>query len=224
MHAFMPDDADTTAAAARLTRRGVAVAFALLVLWSMDAGAATIAVGVRRHGDAVEVEASARLSADLETAWRVLTDYDRYVDFIPDLRVSRVVSRRGGVVDVEQSGYAALWVLRIPLAITFEISEFPPTRLQSRAVGGSLRSLESNYQLTPTADGVRLDYKGLVDSGFALFGTIEERAVEESIARQFQALADAIERRSVTDAATPPAAARPLARESAASGAPQAAH
>jgi hypothetical protein len=33
----------------------------------------------------------------------VLTDCDRYVEFIPDLNVSRVVARNGATINVEQS-------------------------------------------------------------------------------------------------------------------------
>jgi hypothetical protein len=63
-------------------------------------------------------------------------------------------------------------------------------------VAGTLRALASSYALTPTASGVRLDYVGQVVAGFALFGYLEELAVQRNIARQFQALADEIERRS----------------------------
>jgi carbon monoxide dehydrogenase subunit G len=133
------------------------------------------------------------LNADVATAWRVLTDYDRYAEFIPDLRVSRVVARRGSTVTVEQSGDAA-WLFRFPLEVTYEISEVPPSRLQSRAVAGSLRSLVSSYTLTPANPGTRLDYIGHVEPGFALFGQIEQTVVERNVARQFQALTDEIER------------------------------
>jgi hypothetical protein len=57
-----------------------------------------------------------------------------------------------------------------------------------------LRSLTSNYALTPVPSGTRLDYLGRVAPGFELFGRIEQSAVEHNIARQFQALADEIER------------------------------
>jgi carbon monoxide dehydrogenase subunit G len=155
--------------------------------------AATIAVESERDGDAVKIHARAVLNADVATAWRVLTDYDRYAEFIPDLRVSRVVARRGSTVTVEQSGDAA-WLVRFPLEITYEINEVPPSRLQSRAVAGSLRSLVSSYTLTPANPGTRLDYSGHVEPGFALFGQIEQTVVERNVARQFQALADEMER------------------------------
>jgi hypothetical protein len=177
------------------TRIVVTVTLALLVA-AQPVAAATIAISTERDGDTIEIRASAVLHADVATAWRVLTDYNRYTEFIPDLRVSRVVARRGSIVTVEQSGDAALWLFKMPLDVTFEISEIPPNSLQSRAVAGSLRALVSSYALTPAASGIRLDYVGRVAPGFELFGRIEQVAVEQNVARQLQALADEIERRS----------------------------
>lgn len=178
------------------TRLVIAFALALVVVAAQPAAAATITISTRRDGDTIEVHASAVLNADLATAWHVLTDYNRYTEFIPDLRVSRVVARRGAIVTVEQSGDAALWLFRIPLDVTFEINETPPNSLQSRAVVGSLRALASSYALTPAAPGIRLDYAGRVALGFEFFGQFEQMAVEHNVSRQFQALADEIERRS----------------------------
>lgn len=177
----------------------LAAAFALVIAAAVAvpaASAATITVNVDHHGDAIDIRASAVLNADTATAWLVLTDYDRYPEFIPDLRVSRVVARRGPRVTVEQSGDAALWLLKLPLDITFEITERPPSALESRAVAGSLLALASNYRLTPVASGVRLDYEGHVATEFRFPGNVEQMAAQQNGARQFQALADEIERRS----------------------------
>jgi hypothetical protein len=173
----------------------VAFALALVVSAAQPADAATITISTERHGNTIDVHASVVLNADAATAWRVLTDYNRYTDFIPDLRVSRVVARRGATVTVEQSGDATLWLFKIPLDVTFEIDEIPPKSLQSRAVAGSLRALASSYVLTPAASAVHLDYAGRIAPGFELFGPIEQTVVEQNVARQFQALADEIERR-----------------------------
>ena len=183
---------DTTAGLAVLS------AFAFAVAVAQPVAAATITISAERDGDAIDIRASAMLNSDAATAWRVLTDYNRYTEFIPDLRLSRVVARDGSTVTVEQSGNAAIWLLRWPLDITFEIKEIPPSSLQSRAVAGSLRALTSSYALTPATPGIRLDYVGRVEPGFALFGNIEQTAVERNVARQFQALADEIERQGAT--------------------------
>ena len=177
------------------TRRAVAFALAFVVVAAQPVAAATITIVVERNGNTTDIRASAVLNANVATAWRVLTDYNRYTEFIPDLRVSRVVARRGATVTVEQSGDAALWLFKIPLNVTFEINEIPPNGLRSRAVAGSLRALASSYALMPAASGVRLDYVGRVAPGFELFGPLEQMAIEQNVARQFQALADEIERR-----------------------------
>ena len=175
---------------ARLAGFGIALAIAAPV------AAATITVSAERRADAIDVEASAVMNADPASAWRVLTDYERYVEFIPGLRVSRVVARSGTKVTVRQSGDAPVWWLPFSLDVTFEVTEIPPTRLQSRAVAGSLRSLESSYLLTPAGSGVRLRYAGRIASVYGLLGPVETFAVRQSVASQFQALADAIEQRS----------------------------
>lgn len=178
----------------RIARRVAAAAFVLAAIGAPCATAAAISVTLTRQGASVEIAASARLQSDAATAWRVLTDYERYVDFVPDLRVSRIVARGDGMVTVEQEGDATLWWLRVPLEITFEISEFPPSRLHSRAVAGSLRALDSTYVLRPAPTGIQLEYTGRIATGFALLGPVESLAVEENVTRQFRALVDAIER------------------------------
>ncbi len=190
--------ATTTGACARVARRALTMAMAMVMAMGVaQAGAAaTIDVTAERRGEGVEIHAHALLGADAASAWRVLTDYDRYAEFIPDLRMSRVIARRGTTVTVEQAGDARLWLLRTPLDITFEITESPPYGVQSRAVAGSLRALESRYLLTPASSGVHLDYTGDIASGFERFGHIEQYAVRHNVARQFQALADEIERRA----------------------------
>jgi len=165
------------------------------------AEAATIVLNAVRQGDAIAIEASAQLRADAGTAWRVLTAYDRYPEFIPDLHTSRVVARRGNTVTVEQTGTARVWVFPLPLEITFEVAEYPPNGLRSHAISGTLNALESSYALTPAAWGVRLEYVGQVAPGFGFFGPLELQAVKANAARQFNALADEIERQSA--AATP---------------------
>jgi hypothetical protein len=169
--------------------------FLLLALLAQGAAAATIAIDVTSVADQIEIEASVLLNADTETAWRVLTNYPRYVDFIPGLQECRVIARKGATVTVEQSGEVMLWLLHRQLDVTFEVTEVAPTRLDSRVVAGDLRAFSSHYVLTPAGGQVRLDYSGTLDSGLGLFGPIERLAVRQNVTRRFQALADEIERR-----------------------------
>lgn len=184
-----------------LRRLCAALAAAILCATAPFAHSASIVITAERRGDTIHIHANTRLQSDTETAWRVLTAYDRYPDFIPDLHASRIVARQGDTVTVEQSGDARLWQVPVPLDITFEIVESPPSGLHSRAISGNLRSMESSYTLTPGERGVSLDYVGHCAPGFEFMGSIELDAVKQNVARQFQALADEIERQSAELAA-----------------------
>jgi carbon monoxide dehydrogenase subunit G len=163
--------------------RATRLLFVLLALLARSAAAATIAISLANRADTIEIEGSAELNADAETAWRVLTDYERYVDFIPGLQESRVVARNGATVTVEETGDVKLWQLHMPLDVTFEITEMAPTGLVSRVVAGDLRALTSRYVLAPVGNRMRLEYTGELGSGLALFGAIERLAVKENVAR-----------------------------------------
>jgi ribosome-associated toxin RatA of RatAB toxin-antitoxin module len=164
--------------------------------------ASAVNVSVRRSGEAIVIEASAQLRADAATAWGVLTDYGAYASFIPGLRSSRVVMRRDASVTVEQTSDATLWSLRMPLDVTYRITEQPPYRLESHATARLMRALESSYVLTPNGFGVRLDYMGRLAAGNSLLGRLEQSVAEESAGRQFRALVEEIERRSATPRAS----------------------
>jgi hypothetical protein len=179
-----------------LARTALTVALVIVTGWARSAVPATISIVAEDHGDGIRIHAHARLRTDAGSAWRVLTDYDHYPEFIPDLRSSRVVARTGAIVVVEQSGDARMWLFRLPLDIRFEVTEAPPYGMRSRAVTGGRSVLESRYLLTPVSGGVQLDYFGDVAPGSDLFGLVEGYAVRLNIARQFHALADEIERRS----------------------------
>lgn len=193
----MQRNASRPAGRAPAAARLLAIAAAAITVGAAtptSAGAATIEIETNRRGEFVEIRATATVAVDAATAWRVLTAYDEYPRFIPDLRQSRVLARRGSVVTVEQSGDARLWWLHIPLEVTFEITESPPGSVQSRAVAGSMRALESRYVLSPLASGVALAYTGRVAPGYPLFGPLEEFAVRQNVTRQFRALVNEIER------------------------------
>src|SRR6185295_20195222 len=65
-----------------------------------------VSVEATRRDEALEVVCRALLDAPLDVVWRTLTDYDRLAEFIPGMRRSRVVERRGAVAVVEQLGEA----------------------------------------------------------------------------------------------------------------------
>lgn len=188
---------------------GVALAaalFAALPAYGVDA--ASIAWHASRGDGEVAIEASAIVDADVATVWRVLTDYAHYTQFIPDVRKSRVVSRQGSMVVVQQAIDASWGLVRAPVDLTYEITEDAPYGLVSHATGDCTCTLDSRYRLTAAGSLVRLDYRGrlALDGGVLAFA--ERAAGERTAARQFHALVEEIEKRADGGVASRPASHR----------------
>ena len=164
----------------------VALAFALI----RPAGAASTTWNADRDDGAILLHGTALLSADVATAWRVLTDYARYGEFIQGLRHS-VVRRDGTRVTVVQT-LSAPCLLHVPVELTWRIVESPPEELHSLLAEDRL-SVDGRYRLAAQANGVRLDYSGRMTPARSLAG-LGCVPGERMMAAEFEALAAEIER------------------------------
>lgn len=155
-------------------------------------------VRTERKGPLVEVRAEAVVRAVLPTVWATLTDYERLPEFIPGLRTSRVIARRGNTVTVQQSGVASLLFLEMPIEVTVESTETPP-RLAVRRIAGTVRQLQGSYEVEPLSGGrsVRLRWTGGIEPDMELPPLIGEAIVRLSIREQFEGMVAEIERREV---------------------------
>jgi hypothetical protein len=162
------------------------------------APAAEIAVQVTRDGEVFQVDASASIESGVEggvaRTWRVLTDYGRFAEFIPDLHSSRVVSRDGQQVVVEQKGEARVLFFSFPIDVRIAITEHPHERLVSHAVGGNFRELRSAYSLEAGQGRVLLRYTGRMVPDFFVPPLIGTLALRHNVETSFRALVAEIER------------------------------
>ena len=183
--------------------------FAAVLLLTLVAGAANSAssepinVEARREGDAVIVEAHALLHADLEIAWSVLTDYDRYAEFIPDLESSRIVARSGATVIVEQKGQVGFFLFRFPMEVTLSVTEVPRSGITSRAIAGTFREMTGSYTLVRDGDTLRFTYSGRMVPDFLLPPLIGTAAVKAAVKKQFGALVKQMQARRAAPAKPP---------------------
>jgi len=177
-----------------------ALAVVLLLLAAANAVPAELHVEARREGDAVLVEASAELRAEPRLAWEVLTRYDRYAEFVPDLRTSRIVERNGSSAIVEQSGVAGMFFYRFPMEVTLAITEEPFESVRCQSIAGNFRELSGLYRLQPTPQGVKFLYSGRLVPNFRLPPLVGLPAVRGSVERQLRALVQEIERRAAQEA------------------------
>jgi len=157
--------------------------------------AAEIQVNTTRQGDSFEVQATALIQADVADAWNVVTDYDRLADFIPGLQESKVVSRNGFSVLVDQSGEARLLFFKVPIRVRLTITEFPYGRVVSRAIAGNFKQMQGVYRLGARGKGMQLQYEGSFTPDFDLPPFIGTLVVRNTLEKRFAAMVREIERR-----------------------------
>ena len=170
-----------------------------LLLAAAPARAADIQVDVKRSGDVFTVEARAEFEGGIARTWEVLTDYGRYAEYIPELTHSRVLSRKGRQVQVEQKGEARFLFLSYPLDARLAVSEQPYERLSSRAVGGSFREMRNTYVLEAREGRVVLRYTGRLVPVFYVPPVIGTLALRHHVEAMFVALVEEMERRNASE-------------------------
>jgi len=181
-------------------RIGAALFFALFTLAVAPglvraASAGPIETRIERQGEYITVKASALMQVDARIAWEVLSDYDNLARFIPDMKSSRVVSREGNRVLVEQKGEFGFFFYRQPVDVTLEVLEQPPRRIDARRVAGNIRELETRYELGTSAAGVRFDYSGRFIPEFSVPPLFGMPIVRRIVERRFRAMVEEIVRR-----------------------------
>lgn len=154
-----------------------------------------VSVGATRRDEALEVVCRALVEAPLEVVWQTLTDYGRLAEFIPGMRRSRIVERRGAVAVVEQTGDAGFLFFRFPIEVTIESTERPPHALEARMLKGNLKRLEGAYRIEPQAGGkILLTWTGTIEA-LSMPPLLGELVMRSNIEDQFRGMVQEIDRR-----------------------------
>jgi hypothetical protein len=167
----------------------------LLVLLA-PAQAAEVAVHVTRSGDTFHIDASAEFDGTVARTWRVLTDYGRLAEFVPDMQLSRVVSRDGHRAVVEQKGEARVLFFSFPIDVRLAVTEHPYERVVSRAVAGNFREMNNAYSIEAGQGRILLRYQGSMVPDFYIPPLIGTLALRHNVEATFRALVEQIERQN----------------------------
>jgi len=157
-----------------------------------------VAVDAERQGNALAISAHATIRAPLPLIWATLTDYDHLAQFIPGMKRSRVVNRRGNTAVVEQTGEARLWVFHYPIAVVVESVEHYPAIIGVRVLAGNLRQLAGAYRIDTVAgahDEFVLRWRGIIEPDISLPLFLTAPELRKAVAEQFLGMINEIERR-----------------------------
>lgn len=99
--------------------------------------------------------------------WRVLTDYDRLESFIPCLKESVVLARRGRGLTLYQEGSVWMPFFQCRTQATMQVREREGESIRFRTLrGGDFVIYQGRWLLKPVPQGVRLTYEAVVEPDF----------------------------------------------------------
>jgi len=156
---------------------------------------------VKVEADAAYIRVLAEISVDVdqEVAWRVLTDYNRWSEFVPDLLVSRVISRPGEPLRLEQRGRIPS-MPNLPLVMILSVEEIPPKGLRLQRIAGNVRALLGEWHIQGKSP-VRLVYRSVVEPGIPVQPQMSMDIFRQDAKVRLEAMAREMARRASLTAA-----------------------
>jgi len=166
-------------------------------------GAQDVGVDAQLQGNALAISTHATIRAPLPIIWQTLTDYDHLAEFIPGMRMSRVLQRHGATVIVEQVGEAKFLIFHYPIDVVVQSDEHYPATIAVHVLSGNLRRLAGAYRIE-TVPGTRerfvLHWQGIIEPDIPLPLFITAPGLRETVADQFVGMVREIERRGSAEA------------------------
>ena len=159
-----------------------------LTLLPTAAARGRASVDVRRDGDVFHVHATLFAPVPRELAWEVLTDFDRMATFVPNVSASRITSRDGNRLTIEQRGIARFGPLAFAFTSERMIDLTPRSEIRSVQTHGNMRRLESLTQFSDDEGGTALVYLVEVEPGALYPAALTERFLRDEIGEQFEAI------------------------------------
>lgn len=144
----------------------------------------------RGEQNVFEVVASGAVRAPLAKVWKILTDYERMPEFVPDMQSSRVISRTGNSAVVEQFGVARFLFLRRDIYLIVHVTEQPPSVIDISLITGDMEVYSCRWEITPIADtgGTRIAYTGTLVPKFYVPGMFGANMIRSDIKRMMTAV------------------------------------
>jgi len=172
------------------------VTLALLCLFSFPAYSDA---EVQVEADAAVIRISAQIATKVnrKTAWQVLSDYNHWAEFIPDMLVSRIVSQPGEPLLVEQRGRIP-WLPAFPLVVIAQVQETPYKGLTFQRIAGNIKALDGEWRIQGRSH-VHLIYHSTVEPGFPLPPQMSIEIFRNDAKNRLEAMAREMERRADAD-------------------------
>lgn len=176
-------------------KRLIHVAFFFAYLTGAAHGGTEARVNVESDAGMVRITAEIQAGVDRDAAWRVLTDYNHWSDFVPDLLVNRIISKAGEPLRLEQRGRIP-WLPNFPVVMLIAVEEIPPKVIRMHRTAGNVRSLVGEWQIQGNNAPVRLVYRSIVEPGFPMSPQVSVEIFRHDAKVRLEAMVREMERRA----------------------------
>ncbi|MGF1541781.1 MAG: SRPBCC family protein [Pleurocapsa sp.] len=129
----------------------------------------------------------------LDTAWKVLTDYNNFAEFLPGVNTSKLLEANGDRKVFEQINQVKTFIFSTKARIRMAITESYPEKIAFTAIDGDLETLDGFWLLEPVSpypsapsDRVLITHQVNVKAAAAptdgIFYNIYENSLEKTLA------------------------------------------
>jgi ribosome-associated toxin RatA of RatAB toxin-antitoxin module len=96
-----------------------------------------------------QITANVQIPHPVEQIWKVLTDYEALVDFIPSLAKSRLLEHPNGGIRLEQIGSQRLLNFNFCARVVLDLEEYFPKAINFQMVEGDFKGFSGSWYLEP---------------------------------------------------------------------------
>lgn len=104
-----------------------------------------------------QITAKVLIPHPVERIWKILTDYEALVEFIPNLAKSRLLEHPQGGIRLEQIGSQRLLNFKFCARVVLDLEELFPKEINFRMVEGDFKGFSGSWCLEPYSLG---EYQG----------------------------------------------------------------
>ena len=91
-------------------------------------------------------------TGNLDSAWSVLTDYENFSNFLPNVASSKVIDTQGNQKIFEQVSIVDLWLFTEQSTLQISAQETQKQKIDFQMVKGDLKNLQGTWQLEQVTD------------------------------------------------------------------------
>ena len=150
-----------------------------------------------------KINAKAFARAAPQPVWKVLTNYDRLTEFVPNLESSKTLSRDGGEAIIEQYGRAGFLFISHSVHLVLRVVEQPISAIDITLLSGDMKHYASHWEIAAAerdgASGTLISYSGELAPDFFVPPLIGSALIRSDVRNMVTAVVKEIESRAGRD-------------------------